>query len=179
MQPSYRAHITVHCLCTLSASAFIKPSLHAIMVSFFLPAYYPYCCNQFGYWNPMDTQYWQCSDSDAENGLTSCPSFNYNNNYYYYGTAGLFCYSLVRDDENSSGAEVIPTCTHGDVRLIGGTTLNEGRVEICYEGSWSSLCYGIELTTASVICKQLNGYIHLQYAGKNQIFWAILRESQI
>ena len=111
----------------------------------------------------MDTRYWQCGDSDAEYGLTSCPSFHYN--YWYYGTAGLFCYSLVGDSENS-GAEVIPTCTHGNVRLMGGTTLNEGRVEICYNGSWSSICYGINLITATVICKQLHG---LQYAGKNQI----------
>ena len=151
------------------------PSLHAIMVIFFVSAYYPYCCNRFGYWNPIDTRYWRCSASDADNGLTSCPFSHYNNNY---GTAGLSCYSLVSDNENS-GAEVIPTCTHGDVRLIGGTTLNEGRVEICYEGSWSSICYQIDLTTATVICKQLNGDTQLQYAGKNQILWAILKMPQI
>ena len=134
------------------------------MASFFASAYYPYCCNQFGNWNLLDNRYWQCSDSDAENGLTSCPSWH--TNYNYYGTAGLFCYSLVEDNENSSSVQVIPICTHGDVRLIGGTaTLNEGRVEICYEGIWSSLCW-IHLTTATVICKQLYGYTH---AGKNQI----------
>ena len=139
------------------------------MVSFYVSAYNPYCCNHFGSWNLLDNRYWQCSDSDVENGLTSCPSWHQNNNYNY-GTAGLFCYSLVEDNENSSSAQVIPICTHGDVRLIGGTTLNEGRVEICYEGSWSSLCW-IYLTTATVICKQINnGYTH---AGKNQILWAI------
>ena len=52
---------------------------------------------------------------------------------------------------------------HGDVRLAGGQTTNEGRVEICISNQWSTVCgylahgdvYGWTLSEALVTCKQL------------------------
>ena len=51
------------------------------------------------------------------------------------------------------------SCTTGNVKLVGGNTASEGRVEYCYNGRWSALCttYTMRQITASRICFQL-GY---------------------
>ena len=49
-------------------------------------------------------------------------------------------------------------CTTGVVRLVGGGSVNQGRVEICVNNSWGTVCddyFGIN--DARVICHQL-GY---------------------
>ena len=51
-------------------------------------------------------------------------------------------------------------CNTGDVRLTGGTNEYEGRVEICMNGVWGSICdSGLDDTEAYTICRQL------QYTG--------------
>ena len=59
--------------------------------------------------------------------------------------ANKFC-AIVRSD-----------CSNGDVRLVNGTTLSEGRVEICYDGVWGSVCdSGWGDQDAAIVCLQLN-----------------------
>ena len=57
-------------------------------------------------------------------------------------------------------------CTDGEVRLSGGSVFSEGRVEVCQNQVWGTVCgIGITPREASVVCRQL-GY---SARGKEQI----------
>ena len=49
------------------------------------------------------------------------------------------------------------TCNEiGAVRLVGGATITEGRLEICINGHWGTVCNdGFDVNAAVVVCRQL------------------------
>ena len=50
----------------------------------------------------------------------------------------------------------ISVCANGDIRLRGGTTSSEGRVEICDNHAWGTVCDDFWGTPdANVVCRQL------------------------
>ena len=52
--------------------------------------------------------------------------------------------------------EATANCTDGDLRLMDGTNSREGRVEMCYEGQWGTVCDDLWGTNdAKVACRQL------------------------
>ena len=53
-------------------------------------------------------------------------------------------------------ALLVPACPNGEIRLVGGSNDREGRVEICLNEVWGTVCddfWGIE--DARVVCRQL------------------------
>ena len=66
----------------------------------------------------------------------------------------------------------IDYCRHGDVRLVGGLSAREGRVELCHNQRWGTVCDdGWSAFDVQAVCRQL-GYnpqgIHVMY-----IFWSL------
>ena len=62
-----------------------------------------------------------------------------------------------------------PECRSGDLRLVGGERESEGRVEICVEGFWGTVCdSGWDQTAALVVCRQ-SGFMEM---GKSAFFIA-------
>ena len=55
-------------------------------------------------------------------------------------------------------------CVDGDIRLVGGSTALEGRIEICFNMVWGAICdSSFTSGEASVACSQLG----FQRAGKS------------
>lgn len=62
------------------------------------------------------------------------------------------------------GISFFSNCSDGDVQLVGGANEYEGRVEICINRAWGTVChsnsyynryYYWDVTDARVICRQL------------------------
>ena len=56
-------------------------------------------------------------------------------------------------------------CSDGDIRLGGSNNPLEGRVEVCYDGVWGTVCSrGWSIPDVTVACRQLghssSGIIH-------------------
>lgn len=68
--------------------------------------------------------------------------------------AGIACQSITTERGN---------CSDGAIRLVNGTTILEGRVEICLNNAWGTVCDStFSEDEANVICNQTG----FRYNGK-------------
>ena len=60
-------------------------------------------------------------------------------------------------------------CTNGDLRLAGGNVINEGRIEICINNVWGTICddYWSD-ADANVACRKL-GYSRFSRFDKRDV----------
>ena len=56
-----------------------------------------------------------------------------------------------------SDAASAGNCTHGDIRLVNGTSPINGRLELCMNNAWGTTCSNlVTWREAAVVCRQLN-----------------------
>ena len=68
------------------------------------------------------------------------------------------------------------TCMNGTVRLVGGLNVKQGRVHICYDGQWHSICsdnWNEMNAESDVVCSTLGYSSDL---GKKQLKRVVLQE---
>ena len=58
-------------------------------------------------------------------------------------------------------ATTYSNCTNGDVRLVGGVSQYQGRVEVCLNRAWGTVCAYSTWGSmeAKIICNQIGGLI--------------------
>ena len=98
-----------------------------------------------------------CFHSEDANVL--CPGMLYNNIVH-----STMSYMHMVDLVSSSPPVEDGICENGDVRLMNGTVENEGRVELCFNGRWGTICDDDwDNEDAEVVCTQMG----LPGEGKN------------
>ena len=122
--------------------------------------------------------YYNCAGS--ESSLLSCPYYTYYNSYNGR-TAGVKCYSkrIYRHTCTCIFLLDSTNCSHGDIKLAGGKSSNEGDLQICVNGTWGYICswnwyywYNV-YSNVNVVCRQF-GYTAPQLQCKILLINAIL-----
>ena len=106
----------------------------------------------------------QCDSSDTQLLLCfSSPILQVSSNCGHDDDAGVACegmiVTIIENSKNNvrNSLQTAP-CSNGQLRLVGGSIPNEGRVEICMSSIWGTICGdGWGDNDAAVVCHQL-GY---------------------
>lgn len=106
--------------------------------------------------NGNESTIWNCSYTDTVASGQSCYVSNQASVYCmckYYMIMILILFWLIL-----AASTQYVDCTDGRVRLVGGSTVNKGNVQICYNNAWGSVCDDSwDTSDGNVVCRQL-GY---------------------
>lgn len=108
-----------------------------------------------------ESSIWNCSYTLlSENGCNG-----YDASVYCQGI--IIIMSIIVLNKCIAISTPMDDCTDGDVRLVGGSTEYEGRVEVCINRAWGTICgryyYGWSTSDSNVVCRQLG---HLGFGMK-------------
>lgn len=101
----------------------------------------------------------QCSGTETR--LVDCP-LGAGRACSHNQDVGVRCYEQTGMSLSQEVTAVFTTaynysdCADGEIRLVGGHSSLDGRVEVCYSGVWGTVCsdfWGME--DANVVCRQL------------------------
>ena len=71
-------------------------------------------------------------------------------------SSGWFLLVKISSHQGFTFVHMCVECQEGDVRLLEGRSEFEGRVEICRNGLWGSVCHhGWDSADAGVVCREL------------------------
>ena len=102
--------------------------------------------------------------SGSESRLIDCPSDKRTSSICSHSAdAGVVC---LQGKDNCDGklgricnyacVYAYEGCSTGDVRLVGGLSSTEGRVEICLNSNWGTVCDQMwDAMDAGIVCRQL------------------------
>ena len=126
---------------------------------------------------PIQANYVSCTGNEA--GLAGCTMTTYGLEtgkmvFNNVDVAGVSCqvYSSCMKPPSNSNA-----CTNDSIRLSGGSVSNEGRLEYCYQGTWTPFC-SVSPREATVACRQL-GYTSYDSKYKYDTLFCLSMDSSI
>lgn len=76
------------------------------------------------------------------------------------GRGTVFQYGYCKEGVSSHPKVPELYCNQGDIRLIGGAVVSEGRVEVCVQETWGTVCSDSwDDNDARVVCRKL-GFLY-------------------
>ena len=141
-----------------------------MILYYIYPAALVFTESYFGEWNRVEFGAYTCPET--ETNLIGC---SYNSYYIYHSyycnsqqLAGVRCQLYTKGTNTAQLysyllyllSHITVECNNGEIRLVGGESSDEGRLEICYNDIWTPVCVTyFHDEEAAVACKQL-GYTH-------------------